>query len=206
MDLLEAGRYYQSNAVIQYVLHNIEHLKFYFHPADLVNCALKSNSGDISRTIFRGAFQRLVRLSIREISPIHERLVGPTVFSALVRLWSAIDEHRRIVACEPPIIDAHVLDCADHRRCAADWQAVWWNGMGRLLLDGRNPQSWDMAVELFSAMDFGEMADGCQKAIMELVRDHVAFTHANTLVNRTCEDLANLLIVVDEGSDMEDGS
>jgi len=70
--------------------------------------------------------------------------------------------------------------------------------MGRLLLDGQNPQSWDTAIELFSAMEFGQMADGCRKGVMETVQDKVAFTHANTLVYHTCEDLANALIVADE--------
>jgi IMP cyclohydrolase len=75
--------------------------------------------------------------------------------------------------------------------------------MGRLLLDGRNPQSWDTAVKLFSAMEFGKMADGCRKGIMETVEEQVAFAHANTLVHHTCEELVNGLVVVHEGS--EDG-
>jgi hypothetical protein len=41
--------------------------------------------------------------------------------------------------------------------------------MGRFLLDGRNPQSWDDAVARFRTLQYGSMADSCRERVMGVV-------------------------------------
>ncbi|KAI6145411.1 hypothetical protein BKA82DRAFT_4016254 [Pisolithus tinctorius] len=45
--------------------------------------------------------------------------------------------------------------CQDHKGCAEDWAVVWWNSMGQLLLDGRNLQCLDEAIDHFKGLQFG---------------------------------------------------
>jgi hypothetical protein len=66
--------------------------------------------------------------------------------------------------------------------------------MGRFLLDGRNPLSWDVAVSRFQALQFGMMGEGCKDSVMSLVRERTAFAHAERLVNDVGKHLAGTLI------------
>jgi len=106
-----------------------------------------------------------------------------------------INEHWRIIATEPPIIDIHALDCVDHVQCEKDWWAVWWNGMGRFLLDGCNTQSWNVAVEQFQLLPFGKMTEGCKEHIMAVVLWGTGFAHAETLVSNLGALLADALVL-----------
>lgn len=145
--------------------------------------------------MFCDAFKRLAEIPLRDITASHEGLIGPMVFSKLARVSQMVDEHRRIIAAEPPIIDIHALDCVDHVQCEMDWRAVWWNGMGRFLLDGRNPQSWNAAVEQFQLLQFGKMAEGCKEHIMAVVLRGTGFAHAETLVSNLGALLADALVL-----------
>lgn len=194
LDLLEAGSYYQCDVVIQYSLHNIDQARFRYHPAELISCCLRFENNTATRAMFCGAFKRLAGYNLREISPVHERLIGPVVFSALARVLHAVDEHRQIVAAEPPAIDIHTPNCVDHKLCEQDWRGIWWNGMGRFLLDGRNPLPWDAAMSRFQTLQFGRMGEGCKDHVMSMVRDGTAFVHAETLVFDVGNHLARMLI------------
>jgi len=90
--------------------------------------------------------------------------MGLDVFITLVYLKALLDEHCRIVAAEPPAMQ-HAPNCQNHEGCAEDWRAVWWNGMGRLLLDARNPQPFDDVFKCFKSLEFGRVADDCKNVM-----------------------------------------
>jgi hypothetical protein len=48
-----------------------------------------------------------------------------------------------------------------------DWYAIWWNGMGRFLLDGRNPQPYGEAIKHFKDMEFGRVSGGVQGTFVQ---------------------------------------
>ncbi|OAX37998.1 hypothetical protein K503DRAFT_770914, partial [Rhizopogon vinicolor AM-OR11-026] len=54
----------------------------------------------------------------------------------------------------------HASNCREPVGCDEDWHAIWWNGMGRFLLDGRNPQPYGDAVKCFKNMQFGRVSRG----------------------------------------------
>ncbi|KAJ7736623.1 hypothetical protein B0H14DRAFT_2408323, partial [Mycena olivaceomarginata] len=101
--------------------------------------------------------------------------IGFMVYVALSRLKEAIWQHKCILASEEPEFDpvdgpAHSPDCIDNDVCAGDWHAVWWNGMGRFLFDGRNPLTWTDSLQQFERMEFGQMHPGCVLIALESVR------------------------------------
>ncbi|KAG2065939.1 hypothetical protein BDR04DRAFT_1031497, partial [Suillus decipiens] len=65
----------------------------------------------------------------------HWELLGNDVFTTLVYVQVALEEHCRIVAAEEPRILMHSSDCQDPVACNEDWHAIWWNGMAHFLLD-----------------------------------------------------------------------
>ncbi|KAI9570856.1 hypothetical protein HD554DRAFT_1995761, partial [Boletus coccyginus] len=70
-------------------------------------------------------------------------------FIALVYAKLLLNEHSHIIASEELVILTHAIDCQDLIACQKDWHSVWWNGMDRFLLDGRNPQPFGNAVKHF---------------------------------------------------------
>jgi len=109
-----------------------------------------------AREILPDAFKRLglVDTPITQLTAHHRELLGTTVFTTLVYVRVALEQHRRIVAVEEPKILMHASDCQEPVGCDEDWHAIWWNGMGRFLLDGRNPQPYGEAVKYFKDMQF----------------------------------------------------
>jgi hypothetical protein len=163
--------------------------KFHFHPAKLIQLCFEF------RTIyfFNSAFSRLVETRLHELTLEHRAMIGPEVMQAVAETKEALEEHRRIVASEPPIISTHSPDCHDHEQCSNDWYAVWWNGMGRFLLDGRNPLSYDEAFRRFEVLKFGRMGDGCKDDMLKLVKDGLGFAHGYTCVDSVTSRLLNKL-------------
>ncbi|KZP14240.1 hypothetical protein FIBSPDRAFT_981009 [Athelia psychrophila] len=145
--------------------------------------------------MFQQAFIRLTSIPIARITVPMERDMGPAVFSALARLMHAVDTHHRIVAIEPPPLGAHPDSCRDAAVCTEDWQTAWWSGMGRFLLDGRNPQNWDGAMARFEDFECGRMGTACKERGMEVMRSRVAFEYSDKLIVDTAEQLAASLII-----------
>lgn len=117
--------------------------------------------------------------------------MGYDVFIALVYAKSALDEHAQIIANEEPVILSHATDRQDPIACEEDWRAVWWNEMGRFLLDGRNPKPFSDAVERFREMQFGRMGAGCQKLMFRILERGVGFRYADAFVSNICDGLVN---------------
>ena len=174
-----------------YAIHNIQHRKYHFHPAQLIQLCYEFKTP----VFFESAFSRLVETRFHELTAEHKQMMGPQVFQAVAETKEILDEHKRIIACEPPIITTHARDCHDHNKCNDDWYAVWWNGMGRLILDGRNPLTFDEAFKRFEVLKFGRMSDGCKKDMLRLVKGGMGFSHSFTCIQSIGSKLAATLDV-----------
>ncbi|KAI6017255.1 hypothetical protein PISMIDRAFT_29524 [Pisolithus microcarpus 441] len=141
--------------------------------------------------VFSHGFMNLLKIPLKEISKEHHLLIGEEVFVAFVYAKAMLDEHCRIVACEEPVILSHASDCGNLTACQEDWHAVWWNGMGRFLLDGRNLQPFSDAIKHFREMQFGRMGHGCQQLMFQVLNHGVAFRYADTFVKDVCQGLVH---------------
>jgi hypothetical protein len=181
---------YQCSHTRKFVVSRIQSSRFHFHPAQLVNLAVQYNTG----AIFPFAFKRLVNTPITQLTAQHRELIGNDVFTTLVYVQAALEEHRRIVAAEEPKILMHTSDCQDPIGCNEDWHAIWWNGMARFLLDGRNPQPYREAVKRFKDLQFGRVSGGCKELMFKIIEQGTAFNHADQFVDEACNRLVEKLI------------
>ena len=95
------------------------------------------------------------------ISNKQRKQMGIEVYIVLVQAKAILDDYHCEVTERPPMMQ-HASDCRNHQGCAEDWQSVWWNGMGRLLLDSHNPQPFGEALKCFKCLQFGRVGDTCK--------------------------------------------
>ncbi|KAH0836637.1 hypothetical protein J3R83DRAFT_8355 [Lanmaoa asiatica] len=176
------------------VVDRIWDKRYTYHPAELVEI------GRIFKDpkIFKRGFDFLLRIPIREISGDHRRMIGYDAFIAFVYAKAVLEDHCKLIATREPVILAHAKDCRNPAACREDWHAVWWNGMGRFLLDAVNPQTFTDAVTRFREMQFGRMGVGCRQQMLQLLDDGVGFRHADILIADVCQGLVDDLKI---GSD-----
>jgi hypothetical protein len=181
---------YHCMSTKMFVANRLEAVKWRFHPAALVDLAVTYNIPNL----FRIAFRTLIEIPITRLSKEHRRMIGSEVFTRLVYAKAILDEHCRIVAAEEPRILTHADDCRDPASCVEDWHAVWWNGMGRFLLDGRNPQPYADAIKRFKEMHFGRVGEGCKEVMFRFIDQGTAFKFAEHFIEELCDHLVKLLL------------
>jgi hypothetical protein len=186
-----------SPSTLEFALDNIHNHRWHFHPAELIKISHEFNT----QLLFQNAFERLVKTPLRNLSNDHIHMLGFDNFITLVRLKEAAEEHQHLVACEPPLIEAHHDSCTDNMLCSDDWYAVWWNIMGRSLLDARNPLLWDEAVKRLEKAEFGEMGDECKRTMLDLVSEGTGFAHPDVLIHTKAAALAQN--IVEDGEEDE---
>ncbi|KAI6151498.1 hypothetical protein BKA82DRAFT_1006369 [Pisolithus tinctorius] len=184
--LLEVSWKYKSKAARDHALDQLESRRQAIHPAKLIAISLKYHM----KETFRYAFSRLIPLLLNDLDC---NLLTLPVWNTLAMVKGKLDIHRRIVACEPPPM-IHSKRCQDRRSCANDWRQVWWNGMGRSLLDGRNPLSYADAMQQFHQVDYGRVCPDCWRHMLDFCKSEKAFIHERILVEATSQDLAGRLI------------
>ncbi|KAK7023061.1 hypothetical protein R3P38DRAFT_3317323 [Favolaschia claudopus] len=142
---LELSDYLMSPALRRHCLFIIQRRHFCIPPVQLIQICYRFRT----RAFYETAFHYLVAHPIRDLTIEDTQSLGFAVYVALARLKEAHAEHRAILASEEPQFapmgpdgPSHCAGCVDNYACAEDWQRVWWNGMGRCLLDGRNPSSY----------------------------------------------------------------
>ena len=180
---------YQCKETRTFVIKRILASAYRFHAAEIVRLGIDYHS----RELFKHAFQRLVEIPLIRITKGHRQLMGNDTFVGLTYAKAVLEGHCRTVAAEPPSI-LHEDDCQDPDGCKEDWYAVWWNGMGRFLLDGRNPQPYDDAVKRFKDMCFGRVSSGCKLRMFRIIDRRTAFGYADKFVTDVCESLAKRLV------------
>ncbi|KAF8549905.1 hypothetical protein OG21DRAFT_1447278 [Imleria badia] len=191
--LLKFTDKYRCLMTRNFVIDHIWDQRFSYRPAELVQLGCWFS---IPKFFHRG-FKSLLAMPLKEINREHRLEMGQEVFIALVYAKSALDEHMRLVACEEPVILTHVTDCQDPSACQEDWHNVWWNGMGRFLLDGRNPQPFSDAVERFREMQFGRMSQGCRNLMFQLLDRGTGFRRADLFITEICNGLIQDFLVLD---------
>ena len=189
LQLLEVSQLYRLKAAHDHAIKQINAHRYAFNPVMLISISLKYHIKDT----FRYAFNRLVSKCVNELKDVDYELLTYPVWKTLFRVKEWLDLHCRIVACElPPLLHSECFQ--DKKRCLEDWHQVWWNGMGRYLLDGRNPQPYHSAVSQFEGVSYGSMDLECWRAMVALVKEGKAFWHEDDLIDRTAWGLAEYLI------------
>ncbi|KIJ13004.1 hypothetical protein PAXINDRAFT_156687 [Paxillus involutus ATCC 200175] len=100
----------------------------------------------------------------------------------------------------PPQLWATILKaqrCPDPDNCALDWHQLWWNGMGRSLLDGRNPQSYKDALKCFEELllsDVGKVSPACLHSVMVTVWSGSAFHEEESFIECAAKKWADKLL------------
>ena len=187
--LLELGRFYDSKDARNHALKLLHPRRFSIPPAKLISLALKYHIKDV----FCDAFNRLIPYRVNDLKEEDYELITYPVWMAFIRVKERLELHRRIVACEPPKME-HASGCQDQQRCLDDWRQVWWNGMGRFLLDGRNPLTFYNAAQAFESLRTGAIHPDCWKTMLTVVRGGKAFDHERILIQRTAQGLAEVFI------------
>lgn len=139
MAVLRLSEFYRASTSLAWAMRQISQRNWDWHPSDLIKLGLKYKDSDL----FDIGFKRFARLSPSELVVEHFIGLDVSVILAYVKMRDALVRHRCIVAAEPPSIPEHDTACTTTHNCEVDWRAVWWNGMGRYLLDGRFPLGWD---------------------------------------------------------------
>ncbi|KAI6149663.1 hypothetical protein BKA82DRAFT_161407, partial [Pisolithus tinctorius] len=158
-NLLEFICHFQcSTHMLNFITSCVIKRVYFFHPSELIYLGIKYKI----QAIFKRGFTRLCKVLLTKIKKPHCVWMGMDTYVAYVYVRSHLDEYIHTVAAEfPPIV--HSSSCQDHKGCAEDWAAVWWNGMGQLLLDGRNPWHLDEAIDHFKGLQFGQVSVDCKR-------------------------------------------
>lgn len=180
------SRMYQSKDARDHAIKRLQSRRWSIPPCTLISVSLQYNIKDI----FKYAFGILVPLRLHELD---HRLLTPPVWNTVIVVKERIDHLRRIVACESPVMQ-HSKHCRDRKACNDDWKQVWWNGMGRYLLDGRNPLPYNEALEQFQELDYGHVHPDCWRIMLDFIKTEKAFRHEGILIEGTAQELADHLI------------
>ncbi|KIK25394.1 hypothetical protein PISMIDRAFT_96860, partial [Pisolithus microcarpus 441] len=170
-----------------FAINHIWDKQYTYHLAELIKLGHDFHIPQV----FSCSFMSLLKIPLKEISKEHCLLIGKEVFIAFVYAKVMPDEHCRIVTCEEPVMLSHASDYRNLTTCQEDWHAVWWNGMGWFLHDGRNLKPSSDAIKHFHKMQFGQMSHGCQQLMFQVLNHGVAFQYANTFVKDVCQGLVH---------------
>jgi hypothetical protein len=165
-------------------------MRFRADPVDLISLACRYRIDGWIEPMFR----RLVDTPLQDISLAKARKLPLEIIYGLMQVHAAVGEHYRLIAAEPPPL-VHGENCPSNKRCADDWYATWWNGMGRFLLDARHPLGWKEAVRRLEHLQFGGMGKDCLEMALKVVREGHAFLLADQLVRETGIKLSTILIL-----------
>lgn len=168
-----------SNAIHDYITACILQRPFIFHPSELIYFGTEY---DIPPLLGCG-FTQLCEIPLIKIKKCHCLLMRSEVFATYIQVKTCLDKHCHMIAGEPPEMQ-HSNDCQDLVACSEDWQAIWWNGMGWLLLDARNPHSYDDALECFKSLWFGRVTEACKLYMF----DNVIDTDLPAYIHLECDD------------------
>ncbi|KAL4066458.1 hypothetical protein V8B97DRAFT_2065509, partial [Scleroderma yunnanense] len=187
--LLELGQMYQSKVVHDHTISQLNACHWSIDASWLISIALKYHIKDI----FHYAFNQMVPRYLNQLGDSDFDHLTEPVWKVLLWVKEQLEFHHHIVACEPPEM-VHSPNCKNGQECNNDWQQLWWNGMGRFLLDGHNPLPYSEVVEQFQGLCYGGVHLDCWRAMLSLIKAGKAFCHEHILIDQTSQGLAELLI------------
>ncbi|KAI6001621.1 hypothetical protein F5J12DRAFT_723517, partial [Pisolithus orientalis] len=89
----------------------------------------------------------------------------------------------------------HATCCQDHKGCEEDWGVVWWNGMRKLLLNGRSPYSFNNAINLFKNLQFGHIGKDCKRYMfLNIMHINKPLTHSHQFITHVRDHLVQSII------------
>ncbi|KAI5997207.1 hypothetical protein F5J12DRAFT_725396, partial [Pisolithus orientalis] len=146
------------------------------------------------QAIFKRGFTRLCKVLLTKIKKSHHVWMGMDTYIAYVYVRSHLDEYIHTVTAEfPPIV--HCSSCQDHKGCAEDWAAVWWNGMRQLPLDGRNLQHLDEANDHFKGLQFGWVSVDCKRHMFSHIMNlNKPLAHSHQFITHIKDRLVHKII------------
>jgi hypothetical protein len=192
LNTLKLSRYLMAPDLRAFALHAIDNRKWHINPVELMHICIEFKT----KNYFVHAFERLITRRIRHFSDADIQKMTWPVYVAITRFIDILDEHRRIVACEPPQV-LHSLDCHNPVACAQDWMAIWWNGMGRFLLDGRCQLTYDNAFKRFQLLQFGEVSNSCKLAMFQFISEGEGFMRGYMYTKHYAANMADILVSID---------
>ena len=155
-----------SDGLRRYVTNCISQRAYLFHPSKLIYFSTEYNLP----VLFEHGFSRLCNIPLGQLTEYHCLHLKSSILAAYIRVMGRLDEHRHKVAAEPPEMQ-HAKVCQDLSGCSEDWGVVWWNGMGRLLLDARKPHSYEDAMGRFKTLKFGRVTEACKQNMFNNIID-----------------------------------
>ncbi|KAG8214771.1 hypothetical protein J3R82DRAFT_9893, partial [Butyriboletus roseoflavus] len=192
-NLLRFADKYHCPMTRLFVIDHIWDARYSYHPTELVQLGSQFKVPKL----FICGFKLLLDIPLKQIRKEQCLQMGNDVFIALTYAKSLLEEHTCLVAYEEPVILTHTDDCPDPLACQEDWHNVWWNGMGRFLLDVRNPQPFADAVKRFWELQFGHMGTGCMKLMFQTLDCGAGFRHADVFIADICSGLVDELHLAD---------
>ncbi|KAL4065546.1 hypothetical protein V8B97DRAFT_1983614 [Scleroderma yunnanense] len=183
-------KYDCSAHILGFIISCIMEKSYHFHPSELIYFGATYKI----QVLFEKGFSHLCEIPLTKIKRSHREQMGMDAYVAYVYVRAHLDEYIRTVAVQWPPVE-HADSCQNHKGCAEDWAAVWWNGMGRLLLDPRNSLSFDDAVDCFKSLQFGQVSDDCKRYMFSKVMHiNVPLAHSHRFITRIRDRLVQKLI------------
>ena len=186
LQLLELSRMFMSNDVREFAIKEIHNRRLSIPPCSLISISVEHNI----EKLFKYGFQCLVKARLDDLTDKDYSTMDPRIWAAVLKSQSTIQLHCWIVACEPPPT-IHAAECPDTESCDFDWVQLWWNTMGRMLLDGRNPKSYKDALRLFEELtEIGNVSLGCWHLMITKLRGGLAFIREDEFIEHAAKKWA----------------
>ena len=174
-----------SDALRGYIANCIFQRGYIFHPSKLIYISTEYNLP----MLFDCGFSWLCTIPLAKLKECHCLQLRPDVLAAYICIMGHLDEHRHMVASEPPKMQ-HSKACQDLSGCSEDWCIIWWNSMGRLLLDARNPHSYEDVMNHFKTLKFGQVTGACKQNMFDNIIDpSIPSYHSRSLIKHTQDRL-----------------
>jgi len=202
LKLLNLSRYFLSPSLKEFTLKEIHEQCFCFEAVELLEACYKHNT----RYFFKEVFQRLAERSLSTLTINEVERIRISTYIGLVMVRERITEHIHCIVTVPPPVKHH-SNCTDIVSCEFDFKAVWWNVMGRLLLDAHYSMFWipEDAVKEFEKSSFGRMGRGCVMTMMDFIRlKQFGLDVVRERISATANDIASHITEIDGGDESED--
>ncbi|KAL4063651.1 hypothetical protein V8B97DRAFT_2026289 [Scleroderma yunnanense] len=122
----------------------------------------------IEKELFKRGFTWLCDLPLTKIQKSHHVQMGLDIYAAFVYVKAHLDKYTHT-----------------------------WNGMGGLLLNAKNPQPFDNALDCFKHLQFGHVGEDCKRHMFSKVMlVNVPLAHSHHFVTSIRDHLVQKLILV----------
>ncbi|KAG8221010.1 hypothetical protein J3R82DRAFT_2519 [Butyriboletus roseoflavus] len=190
---LKLSHMFMSNDAREVAINEINNRHVSIRPCRLISLSIEYKVNQL----FMYGFKRLIKARMDDLTDDEHDMLCPRLWATILKAQSTLRVHRRIVACELPPIN-HVANCMDTEGCSLDWQQLWWNGMGRSLLDGRNLQPYKDAVQRFEQILLTNKVRRifleCLCSVMATIQEEAAFNQEDAFIDRAAQKWAAQLL------------